>query len=107
MAAAVLVLQAFAGQGGTAGGGADQETARALIGRRPDQVGDALKTEHRVVDVERQHRHAVIGITGRRRDPGGQGAGFGDALLENLAVARLLVVQQLIGILRLVGLTVR
>jgi hypothetical protein len=41
------------------GGGAQQEAARALVGGGPDQVAHALEAEHRVVDVERQHRQAV------------------------------------------------
>ncbi len=59
MRGAILVLQSFAGERGASRGAADQETARARIGRRPDQVTDALEAEHRVVDVERQHRRAV------------------------------------------------
>ena len=58
----VLVLQALAAERGAAGGGADQEAAGALVGRRPDQVADALEAEHRVVDVERQHREAVDAV---------------------------------------------
>ena len=66
----VLVLQAFARQRGAPGGAADEEAARAGIGRRPDQVADALEAEDRVVDVERQHRRAVRRIRGRRGEPG-------------------------------------
>jgi hypothetical protein len=46
MARAVLMLQAFAGKRGAAGSGADEESARARIRCRPDQVTDALKAEH-------------------------------------------------------------
>ena len=53
---AVLVLQAFAVQCGAAGRAADQETARAHVTRRPREIAHALETEHRVVDVERNHR---------------------------------------------------
>ena len=56
VAAAVLMLQAFAAERRPARRRADQEAARALVGGGPDQVADALEAEHRVVDVERQHR---------------------------------------------------
>ena len=70
MRRAVLVLQALARQRGAPGGAADEEAARAGIGRRPDQVADALEAEDRVVDVERQHRRAVRRIRRRRGEPG-------------------------------------
>src|SRR5258706_315477 len=54
----ILVLQALAVQRGASGGGAEQEAARALVGRRPGEIADALHAEHRVKDVER-HRHFV------------------------------------------------
>ena len=56
VAVAVLVLQALAVERGAAGGAAHQEAARAHVARRPGEVADALKAEHRVVDVERDHR---------------------------------------------------
>jgi hypothetical protein len=59
MAAAVLMLQSLAAQCGATGRGANQEATRALISRRPDQVADALETEHRVVDIEGQHRQPM------------------------------------------------
>ena len=85
MAGAVLVLQAFAGERRAAGGRADQEAARALVGGGPDQVADALEAEHRVVDVERQHRQAVRRIRRRGRRPRRDRARLGDAFLEDLA----------------------
>ncbi|MNI68785.1 hypothetical protein D3C73_1244980 [compost metagenome] len=69
MAVAVLMLQAFAPQGGASRRGPEQETPGALVGRRPDQVTDALEAEHRVVDVERQHRQVVHAVGGGRGDP--------------------------------------
>ena len=67
MAVAVLVLQAFARQRGAPGGAADQEPAAAHVGGGPDQVADALESEHRVVDEERDRIDPVIGIGGARR----------------------------------------
>ena len=92
MAVAVLVLQAFAVERGAAGGAAEQEAPAAHVGGGPDQVADALEAEHRVVDVERDHRHAVVGVGGARGDERRHRAGFGDALFENLAVLGLAVV---------------
>ena len=55
VAVAVLVLQAFAIQRGASRSAAEHEPACALVAGRPGQVADALETEHRVVDVERDH----------------------------------------------------
>ncbi|MNC39962.1 hypothetical protein D3C75_886490 [compost metagenome] len=104
LAGTVLVLQALARQGGAASGGADQEATGALVGSRPDQVADALETEHRIVDIERQHRLAVDAVGGRGGDPGRNRAGFGNALFQQLAVGGLLVVQQCTSIFRFVEL---
>ena len=57
-----FLLQPFTSERSAARSGANQETAGALVGRRPDQVAHALEPEHRVVDVERQHRHAVHAV---------------------------------------------
>ena len=74
---------------------------------RPDQVADALEAEAGIEDVERQHRHAVRAVASRGGDPGGNRAGLGDAFLEDLAVLRFLVVEQLVLVLRFVELAVR
>src|ERR1700676_2432010 len=105
MAVAVLVLQAFTGQGGAAGGTAEQEAARAHVGRGPDEVGDALEAEHGVVNEKRNGVDAVRGVGGARGDERGHGAGFGDSLFEDLAVFRFLVVHQGIDVDRLIFLT--
>ncbi|RMP03941.1 hypothetical protein ALQ30_05663 [Pseudomonas syringae pv. persicae] len=85
VAVTVFVLQAFAVQRGTAGGAADQETTGAAVASSPCQVADTLETEHRVEDVERNHRLVVAGIRSTGSDEGGHGARFVDAFLENLA----------------------
>src|SRR5882762_1659256 len=53
MTVAVLVLQAFAGKRGASGGATEEEASRPHIGSGPDEVGDALKAEHRVINEER------------------------------------------------------
>ena len=104
MAVAVLVLQALAVERGAARGAAEQEAARAHVARRPGEVVHALEPEHRIIDVERDHRRVGIGIGRRRRDPRRHGAGFVDAFLQHLARAVLLVIGELVGVLRAVEL---
>ena len=93
MTRTILMLQALAAERGAAAGGAEQEAARALIGGRPDQIADALPAEHRVVNVERQHRQIMRRIAGGCRNPGADRAGLGDAFLQDLAALRFAVVK--------------
>ena len=51
------------------------------------EVADALEAEHRVEDVERDHRHAVRRVRRRRGDPVAHAAGLVDAFLQDLAVS--------------------
>src|SRR6266853_3772581 len=101
---AVLVLQAFSGERGATGGAAEEEAACTHIGRGPDEIGDALEAEHRVVDKERNGVDAVGGVGRARGDEGGHGAGFGDSLFKDLAVFGFLVVHQGVDIDRLIFL---
>ncbi len=64
---AVFMLQTFAVERGASGRAADEEAARAHVAGRPSQIADALETEHRVVDVERQHRHVADRIAASPR----------------------------------------
>src|SRR6267142_1040676 len=105
VAVAILMLQAFAGERGAAGGAAEKEASRAHIGSGPDEVGDALETEHRVVDEKRNGIDAVSSVGGARGDERGHGAGFSDSLFEDLAVFGFLVVHQSVDIDRLIFLT--
>ncbi len=68
VAVAVLVLQAFAVQRGASGGATQQEAASLGIARRPGQIADPLEAEHRIEDVDRQHRLVVVAVGGTRRD---------------------------------------
>ena len=86
VAGAVLVLQAFAAERGAPRRGAEQEAAGALVGRGPDLVAHALEAEHRVINVEGQHGHAVHAVAGGRGRPAGERAGLRDAFFQNLAV---------------------
>ena len=69
VAVAVFMLQAFTVQRGAAGGAAEQEAARAQIARRPCQIADALETEHRIENVERDHHLRVVRIRRCRGNP--------------------------------------
>src|SRR3546814_7549841 len=100
-------LQAFAVERGAAGGGAEQEAARAHVAGLPGGVADALEAEHRVVDVERQQLQVVGAVAGGAGEPAGECAGLGDAFLQHLARRVLAVVHQLVSVDRLVLLPVR
>ncbi len=90
----VLMLQAFAGQRGSSGSAANQESAAAHIGRSPDQVADALESEHGVVNKEGDGIDAVVGIGRARRDERAHRAGFGDSFFEDLSILRFLVIKE-------------
>ena len=103
-AVAVLVLESFAVERGAAVGAAEEEALGPGIGREPDLVADALEPEHRVVDVERDHRHAVVGVGRAGGDERGHGPGFADAFFQDLTVLGFLVVVVALAIDRLVEL---
>ncbi len=93
-AVAVLVLQALARKRGPPRRSAAQEALAARIAERPDQIADALESEHRVVNEERNHLHAVIHVRRTRRRERRHRPCFGDSLFQNLPVLRFLVVQE-------------
>ena len=55
----IHVLGALTGQGGAPSRGANDETTGELVAGSPELVGGALETEHRVEDVNRDHRLIV------------------------------------------------
>ncbi len=94
----VGVLEPLAGQRGTPRRRAQHEPARHLVGRRVQAVTGALEPEHRVEDVDRDHRLAVRGV---RRAHGGErrgGARLVDALVQQLALLGLLVGEHELGV---------
>src|SRR5882762_9979633 len=105
VAIAVLVLQAFAGKRSASGGATEEEAACAHVRSGPDEIGDALKAEHRVINEERNGVDAVSGVSGARGNERGHGAGFGDSLFKDLAVFGFLVVHQSVDVDRLILLT--
>ena len=65
---AIVVLQTLTGQGGTTCGCTDDEAAAQLVGSSPEAVASALEAEHRVEDVNRDHRLAVGVVGGTQCD---------------------------------------
>lgn len=80
---------------------------RAAVAGGPGQVADALEAEHRIEDVERQHRLVVGAVGGTGGNPAGHGAGLVDAFLEDLALLVLAVEHHLVLVHRLVELADR
>ncbi|MNB95677.1 hypothetical protein D3C75_428630 [compost metagenome] len=107
MAEAVFVLQAFTVQRGAAGGTTQQEAAGTHVRCLPGDVAHALEAEHRVVDVERQHRHVADRVAGTGGHPRADRTRLADALLQHLAALVFAVEHQLVGVDRLVLLAKR
>ncbi len=107
VAVTIFVLQTFAVQGGTTGSTADQEATRLLVASRPAQIANTLEAEHRVIDVERDHRQIVGAVRGRRCQPGTTCAQLVDPFLQNLTFLVFFIVSNLLAVLRGVLLTVR
>ncbi len=104
---AVRVLEPLAGQRRAAGGRAQDETARELVGHLPELVAGALEPEHRVEDVHRDQRLAVRGVRRAGRDQRRRAPRLGDAVVQHLARRGLLVGEQQIAVDRLVLLAQR
>src|SRR6266508_596249 len=63
-------------------GAAQEEAPGTDVAGRPGQVADPLEAEHRVVDVERDHRGVARRVRRGGGDPAGHGPRLVDALLE-------------------------
>ena len=104
VAVAVLVLEPLAVERRAAGGRAHHEAAPAGVAERPRLVARPLEAEHRVEDVEGDHRLAVRGVRRGRGLERGHRAGLVDPLLQHLPVPRLAVGEDQVGVHRLVVL---
>jgi hypothetical protein len=62
VARSILVLKAFAAERCPPGGCANEKAARPLVGGGPDQVADALETEHRIENIKGEHRDVVDAV---------------------------------------------
>ena len=67
MAVAVLVLQTLAVERGAPGRATEQEAAGTAVARGPRKIADALEAKHRVIDIERDHRHVVDAVRRAQR----------------------------------------
>lgn len=102
----VGVLQALTGQGGAPGGGPEHEPSSHLVGRGPEAIAGALEAEHRVEDVNGDHRFVVRRIRGAGRDERAHRPGFVDALVQDLPDFALLVGQHQVGVNRGIQLAI-
>ncbi len=87
----VHVLQTLTGQRGAAGGGTNDEATRQLVRGCPEHVTGALEPEHRVEDVERDHRYALGGVGGAGSGERCNGAVLVDTRVQDDALLGLLV----------------
>ena len=104
VAVAVFMLQPFTVQRGASRSAAEQEAARAHIARRPRQIANALKAEHRVENIKRNHHLPVRAVRRCSSYPGRHCARFVDTFLKNLTCLVFLIEHQLVSILRRVKL---
>src|ERR1700688_83459 len=88
------MLQTFSRARGAAGSSSEEETTGAHVRGGPDEIGDALETEHGVINKKWNGVDAVRGIGRARGDEGSHGAGFGNSLFEDLTVFCFLVIQE-------------
>ena len=90
---AVLVLQALTVERRATGGATDDEAADHLVHGQPELVTGALEAEHRVEDVDRDHRLVMRRVRRTGGDERRHRTGLVDALVQDLAGSRLLVRQ--------------
>src|SRR5258708_36889229 len=101
------MLQTLAGERRAPGRAAHQKAPGLTVARRPNEIADSLKTEHRVINIKRHHAHAMVRVRRRGREPGAEAPCLVDAFLENLSLFVLALEHELFGILRRAGLSPR
>ena len=94
----VGVLQSLADQRGAPGGGAQHESAGHLVGGSPEAVAGALEAEHRIEDVDRDHRLVMGGVRGAHCGERCARTGLVDSLMQDLAGLGFLVRQHELGV---------
>src|ERR1700724_1693617 len=104
MAVPVLMLQAFTRERSSAGGASNQEAASAHIGSGPDQIANALESEHRLLNKKRNGVDSMVCVRRSRRNERAHRSGFGNAFFEDLSVLGFFVVEQRVHIDRRVEL---
>src|ERR1700704_4151190 len=104
MAVSVLMLQTFSSERGSTGGSSEKESTGAHVRGGPDEIGDALETEHRVINKKWNGVDAVGSIGRARGDEGSHGTGFGNSLFKDLSVFGFLVIEEGVHVDGLVAL---
>ena len=103
----IHVLQALARERGTTSGCTNNETAAQLIRGSPESIASALEAEHRVEDVNRDHRLTVCIEGGTGRDKCCGCASLVNTHVQNLTQRRLRVGEHKLVVNRNVVLSVR
>ena len=101
------MLQAFTGEGRTPSGCTDNKALRQLIASSPELITRALEPEHRIEDVEGNHRQVVSGVGGADHLECCRTTGLGNTGVQNLTLLGLAVGQHHVCVNRSVGLTRR
>ena len=107
LAVSVLVLKSFAVECGPSSRGAEDESASHLVTCGPECVARALEAEHRVEDVNRNHRNVVRGVRRSHRGERRDRTGLVDAFVQDATGLRFLVGQHQFPVHRRVLLAVR
>ena len=103
----IFMLQALTIKSGAARGSAKNKAPRHLIHCGPERVAGALETEHRIEDVERNHRLVLRGVGashGRKRR---NRPCLVYAFMQDLTGSRLLIGEHQLAVNRDVLLSVR
>ena len=95
---AVLVLEALAVERGAPCRRAEHESAHHLVHRLPEGIAGPLEAEHRVEDVDGDHRLAVGGVRRTGGDERRDRASLVDSLVQDLAVLGLLIVEDQLAV---------
>ena len=103
----VCVLQAFTCQSGSTSSSTDHETSRHLVGSRPNRVGGALESEHRIEHIDRNQWLTLCCIRGSNCGERRDRSCFVDTGVQNLTSGRLFIGEQEVTVYRKVVLTVR
>ena len=86
----VGVLQSLDGQRRATRRRPDEEATRHLVAGRPDRVTRPLEPEHRVEDIDRDHRLPMRGVCRARCGERRKRTGFVDAQVQDLPLLCLL-----------------
>jgi hypothetical protein len=107
MARSILMLEPFAAERCSSGRRADEEAARPLVARGPDQVADPLEPKHRIENIKGKHCDVMETVGGGGGNPGRDRTSLSDALFQQLSVARFAIIEHRARVFGFVQLTMR